>query len=40
MKRGILGIKVKIDDEKLIDQKINSLDDLGKIFNDVKKKLR
>lgn len=40
MRRKLFGMKVEFDEEKIIDQKFNSLKELDNAFNDVKKKLR
>lgn len=35
-----LKLKIKLDQQKIVDQRINNINDLDNIFEDVKLKLR
>jgi len=40
MRRGIFNVKVTFDQERIIDQKVNDVKQVGDIFEDIKKKFK
>ena len=40
MKKGVFDFKLKLDDEKIIDQKVNSSKDLDHLFKDLSRKFK
>ena len=38
MRRGLFGLKIKFDNEPIVDQKVKNIKELDNIIQDVKKK--
>ena len=39
-KKGIFDIKVKFNGERIVDQDVNTIKEVGNIFEDVKRKFK
>ncbi len=39
-KKGIFGVEIKFNNEKIVDQEVNTIEEMDNLFNDIKKKFR